>query len=45
MTPPPLSPPPVLDSARVIEYAVLNASVAYTGRSTGSDFDSYALTD
>lgn len=32
MTPEPSSPPPVLDCARVIEYAVLNESVGYSGR-------------
>jgi ClpX C4-type zinc finger len=32
MTPQPSPPPPVLDCARVIEYAVLNESVGYSGR-------------
>jgi len=29
----PLKPPPVLDSSRVLQYAVLNASAAYSGHS------------
>lgn len=32
MPPEPPSPPPVLDCARVIEYAILNESVGYSGR-------------
>jgi hypothetical protein len=32
MTPEPSSPPPVVDCARVIEFAVLNETVGYRGR-------------